>query len=133
MLCIYYRDVMSQSYGEGYATRCGYDGFGGTCGRNEPDPKSHEDHSTYIHENHPGKLYLCICIYFFYIYSQFCKAYISLNRFNSLLSVVILCSLWSCSWIYLCYWIWLVFVWRVWQDSGEWSEGEREGPSSDRW
>lgn len=39
---------MSHSYGEGYATRCDEEGFGGTYG-NQTLQKENE-----IHENHPG-------------------------------------------------------------------------------
>ncbi|CAH8281061.1 unnamed protein product [Arabidopsis lyrata] len=41
-------DVMSHSYGEGYATRCDEEGFGGTYGGNQTLQKENE-----IHENHP--------------------------------------------------------------------------------
>jgi hypothetical protein len=46
------RDVMSHSFGEGYATRSDEEGFGGIYGSNQSLPKPEEDA---IHENHPGK------------------------------------------------------------------------------
>ncbi|KAF8053556.1 hypothetical protein N665_1401s0015 [Sinapis alba] len=41
-------DVMSHSFGEGYATRSDEEGFGGTYGGNQTLQKDHE-----VHENHP--------------------------------------------------------------------------------
>lgn len=41
-------DVMSHSYGEGYATRSDEEGFGGIYGGNQTLQKENE-----IHENHP--------------------------------------------------------------------------------
>ncbi|KFK28361.1 late embryogenesis abundant protein [Arabis alpina] len=41
-------DVMSHSFGEGYATRSDEEGFGGTYGGNQTLQKDNE-----IHENHP--------------------------------------------------------------------------------
>ncbi|KAK3224106.1 hypothetical protein Dsin_011131 [Dipteronia sinensis] len=47
-------DVMSHSFGEGYATRSDEEGFGGTCtGSNQSfPPKAGVDNE--IHENHPA-------------------------------------------------------------------------------
>ncbi|CAJ1930115.1 unnamed protein product [Sphenostylis stenocarpa] len=42
-------DVMSHSFGEGYATRCDEEGFGGIYSGNQSIPKTERD----IHENHP--------------------------------------------------------------------------------
>ncbi|VVB18277.1 unnamed protein product [Arabis nemorensis] len=42
-------DVMSHSFGEGYATRADDEGFGGIYGGNQTLQKDNE-----IHENHPG-------------------------------------------------------------------------------
>uniref|UniRef100_A0A2N9EPH7 Uncharacterized protein n=1 Tax=Fagus sylvatica TaxID=28930 RepID=A0A2N9EPH7_FAGSY len=44
-------DVMSHSFGEGYATRSDEEGFGGIYGSNQSLPKPEEDA---IHENHPA-------------------------------------------------------------------------------
>ncbi|CAH2043126.1 unnamed protein product [Thlaspi arvense] len=41
-------DVMSHSFGEGYATRSDEEGFGGTYGGNQTFQKKNE-----VHENHP--------------------------------------------------------------------------------
>ncbi|CAH8336536.1 unnamed protein product [Eruca vesicaria subsp. sativa] len=41
-------DVMSHSFGEGYATRSDEEGFGGTYGGNQTFQKDKE-----VHENHP--------------------------------------------------------------------------------
>ncbi|BAU00088.1 hypothetical protein LR48_Vigan06g044800 [Vigna angularis] len=43
-------DVMSHSFGEGYATRCDEEGFGGIYGGKQSMPKTDEC----IHENHPA-------------------------------------------------------------------------------
>ncbi|KAK7406690.1 hypothetical protein VNO78_08320 [Psophocarpus tetragonolobus] len=45
-------DVMSHSFGEGYATRSDEEGFGGIYGGNESIPKTDTD--KLIHENHPA-------------------------------------------------------------------------------
>ncbi|XP_031255155.1 uncharacterized protein LOC116113143 [Pistacia vera] len=45
-------DVMSHSYGEGYATRSDEEGFGGIYGGNQSIPKVEIDKE--IHENHPA-------------------------------------------------------------------------------
>ncbi|EXC35521.1 hypothetical protein L484_026829 [Morus notabilis] len=45
-------DVMSHSFGEGYATRSDEEGFGGIYGGNQSVPKDEKDRSS-IHENHP--------------------------------------------------------------------------------
>ncbi|KAJ0239053.1 hypothetical protein HA466_0235650 [Hirschfeldia incana] len=42
-------DVMSHSFGEGYATRSDEEGFGGTYGGNQSFQKGNDD----VHENHP--------------------------------------------------------------------------------
>ncbi|CAN6874426.1 unnamed protein product [Brassica oleracea var. botrytis] len=42
-------DVMSHSFGEGYATRSDEEGFGGTYGGNQ----SFQKHNDEVHENHP--------------------------------------------------------------------------------
>nr|XP_048334394.1 uncharacterized protein LOC107424585 isoform X1 [Ziziphus jujuba var. spinosa] len=47
-------DVMSHSFGEGYATRSDEEGFGGVYGGNQSIPKTEED--QLIHENHPDLL-----------------------------------------------------------------------------
>ncbi|KAK6258356.1 hypothetical protein SCA6_012830 [Theobroma cacao] len=47
-------DVMSHSFGEGYATRSDEEGFGGTYGGNQSNSKIEMDKE--IHENHPGEL-----------------------------------------------------------------------------
>ncbi|CAF1922211.1 BnaC02g43990D [Brassica napus] len=44
------RDVMSHSFGEGYATRSDEEGFGGTYGGNQTFQKDNNDK---VHENHP--------------------------------------------------------------------------------
>ncbi|WZZ37503.1 hypothetical protein YC2023_020904 [Brassica napus] len=43
-------DVMSHSFGEGYATRSDEEGFGGTYGGNQTFQKDNNDK---VHENHP--------------------------------------------------------------------------------
>ncbi|XP_061342381.1 uncharacterized protein LOC133288594 [Gastrolobium bilobum] len=45
-------DVMSHSFGEGYATRSDEEGFGGIYGGNQSDPKTETD--NFIHVNHPA-------------------------------------------------------------------------------
>lgn len=45
---------MSHSFGEGYATRCDEEGFGGIYGGKQSMPKTDEC----IHENHPGLVFL---------------------------------------------------------------------------
>ncbi|KAF3440795.1 hypothetical protein FNV43_RR19081 [Rhamnella rubrinervis] len=45
-------DVMSHSFGEGYATRSDEEGFGGVYGGNQSILKTEED--QLIHENHPA-------------------------------------------------------------------------------
>ncbi|MED6155672.1 hypothetical protein PIB30_007182 [Stylosanthes scabra] len=45
-------DVMSHSFGEGYATRSDEEGFGGIYGGNQSFPKTETD--KFIHENHPA-------------------------------------------------------------------------------
>lgn len=47
------RDVMSHSFGDGYATRSDEEGFGGIYGENQSFQKPQKDEP--IHENHPGK------------------------------------------------------------------------------
>ncbi|XP_004512041.1 uncharacterized protein [Cicer arietinum] len=44
-------DVMSHSFGEGYATRCDEEGFGGIYGENQSLNTNQKDKS--VHENHP--------------------------------------------------------------------------------
>ncbi|KAH7566418.1 hypothetical protein ACOSP7_022885 [Xanthoceras sorbifolium] len=44
-------DVMSHSFGEGYATRSDEEGFGGIYGDNQSFPEAEADKK--IHENHP--------------------------------------------------------------------------------
>lgn len=46
------RDVMSHSFGEGYATRSDEEGFGGVYGGNQS--LSHEDEDKIVHGNCPG-------------------------------------------------------------------------------
>lgn len=47
---------MSHSFGEGYASRCDEEGFGGTYGGNRStDDVDNDDKKSVIHENHPGK------------------------------------------------------------------------------
>lgn len=43
---------MSHSFGEGYATRCDEEGFGGIYGENQSLNTNQKDKS--VHENHPG-------------------------------------------------------------------------------
>lgn len=57
-------DVMSHSFGEGYATRSDEEGFGGVYGGNPSIPKTEED--QLIHENHPGNVLLVF--FFFFIF-----------------------------------------------------------------
>ncbi|XP_062157172.1 uncharacterized protein LOC133864775 [Alnus glutinosa] len=45
-------DVMSHSFGEGYATRSDEEGFGGIYGGNQSFPKP--EHDEPVHENHPA-------------------------------------------------------------------------------
>ncbi|XP_022741096.1 uncharacterized protein LOC111292787 [Durio zibethinus] len=45
-------DVMSHSFGEGYATRSDEEGFGGTYGGNQSESEIQMDKE--IHENHPA-------------------------------------------------------------------------------
>lgn len=45
-------DVMSHSFGEGYATRCDEEGFGGIYAANQSLSKTETD--KFIHENHPA-------------------------------------------------------------------------------
>ncbi|KAI4327589.1 hypothetical protein L6164_020029 [Bauhinia variegata] len=45
-------DVMSHSFGEGYATRSDEEGFGGIYSGNQSLPKTETD--KLIHENHPA-------------------------------------------------------------------------------
>ncbi|TQD70936.1 hypothetical protein C1H46_043519 [Malus baccata] len=45
-------DVMSQSFGEGYATRSDEEGFGGVFSDNQTLPKTEQD--QLIHANHPA-------------------------------------------------------------------------------
>ena len=56
------RDVMSHSFGEGYATRCDEEGFGGIYGENQSIPKPPK--APEIHENHPGNIDLLTCFSF---------------------------------------------------------------------
>ncbi|KAI3500071.1 hypothetical protein L2E82_18452 [Cichorium intybus] len=44
-------DVMSHSFGEGYATRSDEEGFGGVYGGNQS--LSHDDEDKVVHGNHP--------------------------------------------------------------------------------
>ncbi|XP_057498904.1 uncharacterized protein LOC130783350 [Actinidia eriantha] len=47
-------DVMSDSFGEGYATRSDEEGFGGTYGGNDSFAKQEQlDKNKIIHDNHP--------------------------------------------------------------------------------
>ncbi|KAM7263703.1 hypothetical protein ACFE04_001386 [Oxalis oulophora] len=55
-------DIMANSFGEAYSTRCGDDGFGGIYGDNEPLPEEAEKHesnpnpkSEHIHEGYDTK------------------------------------------------------------------------------
>jgi hypothetical protein len=52
------RDVMSHSFGEGYATRSDEEGFGGIYGGNQSFPKP--EHDEPVHENHPGKIHVIL-------------------------------------------------------------------------
>ncbi|KAE7999920.1 hypothetical protein FH972_004303 [Carpinus fangiana] len=45
-------DVMSHSFGEGYATRSDEEGFGGIYGGNQSIPNPEQD--EHVHENHPA-------------------------------------------------------------------------------
>ncbi|KAG2720056.1 hypothetical protein I3760_02G018000 [Carya illinoinensis] len=47
-------DVMSHSFGEGYATRSDEEGYGGIYGRNQSFPQAHTEQDKHIHENHPA-------------------------------------------------------------------------------
>ncbi|OVA04499.1 hypothetical protein BVC80_1715g11 [Macleaya cordata] len=51
-------DVISDSFGEAYATRCDEEGFGGIYGGNQSLPKhdvdDDDDDDKVIHENHPA-------------------------------------------------------------------------------
>ncbi|XP_024978740.1 uncharacterized protein LOC112515976 isoform X2 [Cynara cardunculus var. scolymus] len=47
-------DVMSHSFGEGYATRSDEEGFGGIYGRNQS--LSHEDEEKVVHGNSPDMM-----------------------------------------------------------------------------
>ncbi|GFY80387.1 hypothetical protein Acr_01g0001960 [Actinidia rufa] len=59
------RDVMSDSFGEGYATRSDEEGFGGTYSGNDSFAKQEQlDKTKIIHDNHPGSLSLSLCITF---------------------------------------------------------------------
>lgn len=51
-------EVMSDSFGEGYATRSDEEGFGGIYGGKQTMPKVEIDKK--IHENHPGIIILCL-------------------------------------------------------------------------
>lgn len=53
LLCSGIRDVMSHSFGEGYATRSDEEGFGGIYGGNQFFPNK-DDKDKDINENHPG-------------------------------------------------------------------------------
>ncbi|KAG7990162.1 hypothetical protein I3843_02G011500 [Carya illinoinensis] len=53
-------DVMSHSFGEGYATRSDEEGYGGIYGRNQSFPQAHTEQDKHIHENHPVKTLICI-------------------------------------------------------------------------
>ncbi|KAM0970449.1 hypothetical protein ACFX13_018775 [Malus domestica] len=44
-------DLLSHSFGEGYASRCDDEGFGGIYGGNQSLPKT--EHGQLVHENHP--------------------------------------------------------------------------------
>ncbi|XP_022133090.1 uncharacterized protein LOC111005770 [Momordica charantia] len=46
-------DIMSHSFGEGYATRSDEEGFGGIYGGNRSDDDDTEGKNGVIHENHP--------------------------------------------------------------------------------
>ncbi|TKY70380.1 plant/MUD21-2 protein [Spatholobus suberectus] len=46
-------DVMSHSFGEGYATRSDEEGFGGIYGGNQSTPKTDQT-DKFVHENHPA-------------------------------------------------------------------------------
>ncbi|KAF7134984.1 hypothetical protein RHSIM_Rhsim08G0115500 [Rhododendron simsii] len=46
-------DVTSHSFGEGYATRCDEEGFGGIYGGNDPLSSEEKTPSKIIHESHP--------------------------------------------------------------------------------
>ncbi|KAF5463983.1 hypothetical protein F2P56_014101 [Juglans regia] len=46
-------DTMSDSFGEGYATRSDEEGFGGVYGENQSLPKTGQNENS-IHENHPA-------------------------------------------------------------------------------
>ncbi|KAF7828846.1 late embryogenesis abundant protein [Senna tora] len=47
-------DVMSHSFGEGYATRSDEEGFGGVYGDNDSSAASKIQTDKVIHENHPA-------------------------------------------------------------------------------
>jgi len=51
-----WRDAMSHSFGEGYATRSDEEGFGGIYGGKQSMPNTEKD--KIIHENHPGLISL---------------------------------------------------------------------------
>lgn len=64
MLC---RDVISHSFGEGYATRCDEEGFGGIYGAKQSLSKTETD--KFIHENHPGMLIKhASCVLIFHLF-----------------------------------------------------------------
>lgn len=46
------RDLLSHSFGEGYASRCDDEGFGGIYGGNQSLQKT--EHGQLVHENHPA-------------------------------------------------------------------------------
>lgn len=56
------RDVTSHSFGEGYATRCDEEGFGGIYGGNDPLSSEEKTPSKIIHESHPGLYSLCLSL-----------------------------------------------------------------------
>ncbi|KAB1214582.1 hypothetical protein CJ030_MR1G014036 [Morella rubra] len=46
-------DVMSHSFGEGYATRSDEEGFGGIYGGNQSLPQTEQHQQSTVHGNHP--------------------------------------------------------------------------------
>ncbi|KAJ4963604.1 hypothetical protein NE237_023543 [Protea cynaroides] len=47
------KEVMSDSFGEGYATRSDEEGFGGICGGSQQIPKTNQEKDG-VHGNHAG-------------------------------------------------------------------------------
>lgn len=85
MLCSGIRDVMSHSFGEGYATRSDEEGFGGIYGGNQFFPNK-DDKDKDINENHPGDW--LIKLVFSYHLDDFIKL-INLYNFCNTITVLI--------------------------------------------